>query len=212
MTDAIKAFESKNEDKLANAIIEALNGVFSAVLTADTVKKIEKKHRHSHRSYSREQNLARRLKACCGPSMEQKWTLVSEEDANGKGTKKREKGAKGAVTLIMERLCSRLIRRLGEGIAHSLITQGSYGSPQSIAMRRWKSARSKLQALRVTGEKGKLLALGPNCSRRPLPQQPLPQNLWDRMGHLHPRQHVLIDKEHKSLGPPAVLQRGWIRR
>ena len=34
MTDAIKAFESKKEDKLANAIIEALNGVFSAVLTA----------------------------------------------------------------------------------------------------------------------------------------------------------------------------------
>ena len=88
--------------------------------------------------------------------LEQKWTLVSEEDANGKG-RKREKGAKGAVTLIMERLCSRLIRRLGEGVARSLITQGSYGSAQSIAMRRWKSARSKLQAFRgLQGVKGKL--------------------------------------------------------
>ena len=106
-------------------------------------------HRHSHRSYSRDKS---------EKGTKQKWTLVSEEDANGKG-RKREKGAKGAVTLIMERLCSRLIRRLGEGVARSLITQGSYGSAQSIAMRRWKSARSKLQALREPGEKGKLLAL-----------------------------------------------------
>ena len=167
LIDAIKAFESKNEEKLANAIIEALNGVFSAVLTAGTVKKIEKKidikidltDENKIEKGTKRATWLGRWKACCGPEakLEQKWTLVSE-DANGKG-RKREKGAKGAVTLIMERLCSRLIRRLGEGVARSLITQGSYGSAQSIAMRRWQSARSKLQAFRgLQGKQGKLLA------------------------------------------------------
>ena len=41
---------------------------------------------------------------------------------------------KGAVNLVMERLCSRVIRRLSEGVAHSLVAQGTYGSAQSIAV------------------------------------------------------------------------------
>ena len=68
-----------------------------------------------------------------GGKKTQSWTLVSEKGAKDVN--------KGAVTLFFEQLTSKLIKRLAEGVARSLIFQGSYGA-ESEAKKRWGSIRA----------------------------------------------------------------------
>ena len=129
MSLMVKAFKHEEEERLAILIGHALEEMFQLVLAEAKDISDKAKDKMDLRLESEGED---------GGKKTQSWTLVSEKGAKDVN--------KGAVTLFFEQLTSKLIKRLAEGVARSLIFQGSYGA-EPEAKKRWASLKERTRAL-----------------------------------------------------------------
>ena len=130
MSLMVKAFVHEEEERLAILIGHALEEMFQLVLAEAKAASDEASHKMDLRLESEGED--------GGKKSTQSWTLVSEKGAKDVN--------KGAVTLFFEQLTSKLIKRLAEGVARSLIFQGSYGA-EPEAKKRWAGLKERTRAL-----------------------------------------------------------------